>query len=100
MSIPAQATYNPNLFKIILIKCLQEGTIRGHFQQVNEFALGLVTQFGLMGSMTKFMHTRVRVSDLDKTINWYCDNLGFVCTRRTDKSPAGNQLAFLELEGN
>lgn len=50
--------------------------------------------------MTKFMHTRIRVSDLDNTVNWYCDNLGFVCTRRTDKSPAGNQLAFLELEGN
>ncbi|QXD22497.1 VOC family protein [Opitutia bacterium ISCC 51] len=50
--------------------------------------------------MTKFMHTRIRVSDLDATINWYCDNLGFVCTRRTDKSPAGNELAFLELEGN
>ena len=50
--------------------------------------------------MTKFMHTRVRVSDLDRTVNWYCDNLGFVCIRRTEKSPAGNQLAFLELEGN
>lgn len=50
--------------------------------------------------MTKFLHTRIRVSDLDNTVNWYCDNLGFVCTRRTDKSPAGNQLAFLELEGN
>ncbi|MBH53992.1 MAG: glyoxalase [Opitutaceae bacterium] len=50
--------------------------------------------------MIKFMHTRVRVRDLDKTVNWYCDNLGFVCTRRTEKSPAGNELAFLELEGN
>ncbi|MCZ6674961.1 MAG: VOC family protein [Verrucomicrobia bacterium] len=50
--------------------------------------------------MTKFLHTRIRVSDLDNTVNWYCDNLGFVCTRRTDKSPAGNQLAFLELDGN
>ena len=49
--------------------------------------------------MTKFMHTRIRVSDLNATVNWYCDNLGFVCTRRTDKSPAGNELAFLELEG-
>ena len=50
--------------------------------------------------MIKFLHTRIRVSDLDASVNWYCDNLGFVCTRRTDKSPAGNQLAFLELEGN
>jgi lactoylglutathione lyase len=50
--------------------------------------------------MIKFLHTRIRVSDLNKSINWYCDNLGFVCTKRTDKSPAGNELAFLELEGN
>ena len=50
--------------------------------------------------MTKFLHTRIRVSDLEKTIQWYCDHLGFVCTSRSDKSPAGNQLAFLELPGN
>ena len=34
----------------------------------------------------------------------YClafyEQLGFQCTRRTDKSPAGNQLAFLEMPGN
>ncbi|MFM7182005.1 MAG: VOC family protein [Verrucomicrobiales bacterium] len=47
----------------------------------------------------KFLHTRIRVSDLEKTITWY-GHLGFVCTRRTEKSPAGNQLAFLELPGN
>ncbi len=49
--------------------------------------------------MIKFLHTRIRVSDLEKTIGFY-EKLGFRCTRRTDKSPAGNQLAFLELEGN
>lgn len=49
--------------------------------------------------MIKFLHTRIRVSDLDKTIDFY-DKLGFKVTRRTDKSPAGNQLAFLEIEGN
>ena len=49
--------------------------------------------------MIKFLHTRVRVSDLETTIAFYA-KLGFECTRRTDKSPAGNQLAFLELEGN
>jgi lactoylglutathione lyase len=47
----------------------------------------------------KFLHTRIRVSDLEKSIDWYA-KLGFVCTRRTEKSPAGNQLAFLELPGN
>ncbi len=49
--------------------------------------------------MIKFLHTRIRVSDLDATIAFY-EKLGFQLTRRTDKSPAGNQLAFLELEGN
>lgn len=50
-------------------------------------------------SQIKFLHTRIRVSDLEKSIAWY-EKLGFVCTRRTEKSPAGNQLAFLELPGN
>ena len=49
--------------------------------------------------MIKFLHTRIRVSNLDATINFY-ETLGFKLTRRTDKSPAGNQLAFLELDGN
>lgn len=52
-----------------------------------------------MAAMIKFLHTRIRVSDLEKTIAFY-EKLGFQCTRRTDKSPAGNQLAFLELEGS
>jgi len=47
----------------------------------------------------KFLHTRIRVSDLDATIAFY-QKLGFELTRRTDKSPAGNQLAFLELDGS
>ncbi len=49
--------------------------------------------------MPKFLHTRIRVSDLDRTIQWY-EPLGFKCTRRNDKSPAGNQIAFLEMEGS
>jgi lactoylglutathione lyase len=49
--------------------------------------------------MAKFLHTRIRVSNLERTIAFY-QQLGFQCTRRTDKSPAGNQLAFLELPGN
>ena len=49
--------------------------------------------------MIKFLHTRIRVSNLDATINFY-ETLGFKLTRSTDKSPAGNQLAFLELDGN
>lgn len=49
--------------------------------------------------MPKFLHTRIRVGDLERSIRWY-EQLGFRCTRRTEKSPAGNQLAFLELPGN
>jgi len=49
--------------------------------------------------MPKFLHTRIRVSNLERSIAWY-EQLGFQCTRRTDKSPAGNQLAFLEMAGN
>lgn len=48
--------------------------------------------------MIKFLHTRIRVSNLENTIAFY-EKLGFTVTKRTDKSPAGNQLAFLGLEG-
>ncbi len=50
--------------------------------------------------MYKLLHTRVRVSDLERSIKWYCDNLGFRVKSRTSRSPAGNQIAHLELEGN
>ena len=49
--------------------------------------------------MIKFLHTRIRVADLGASISFY-EALGFKLTRRTDKSPAGNELAFLELDGN
>lgn len=49
--------------------------------------------------MPRFLHTRIRVSNLEQTIRFY-EKLGFVCTRRVPKSPAGNELAFLELPGN
>lgn len=49
--------------------------------------------------MIKFLHTRIRVSDLQASIDFY-SKLGFECTRRNDKSPSGNQLAFMELSEN
>jgi len=48
--------------------------------------------------MIKFLHTRIRVADLDKTIAFY-GKLGFELSERKD-SPAGNKLAFLTLSGN
>ena len=50
--------------------------------------------------MRKLLHTRVRVSDLEQSIQWYCDNLGFTVKSRNDKSPAGNRIVHLELPGN
>ena len=50
--------------------------------------------------MAVFLHTRVRVSDLDQSIKWYADHLGFVVMSRSDKSPAGNQIVHMELPGN
>ncbi|MEM0965088.1 MAG: VOC family protein [Verrucomicrobiota bacterium] len=48
----------------------------------------------------RFLHTRIRVSDLEKSIEFYSKTCGFVVAKRNDKSPAGNQIAHLELPGN
>jgi lactoylglutathione lyase len=50
--------------------------------------------------MPLFLHTRIRVGNLDRSIQWYCDHFGFELKSRSDKSPAGNQIAHLELPGN
>jgi len=50
--------------------------------------------------MARFLHTRIRVGDLDKSIDWYCQHLGFLVKSRTDSSPAGNHVSHLELPGN
>lgn len=47
----------------------------------------------------KFLHCRIRVSDLDKSVRFYCDLFGFK-ERERKTSPAGNQLCYLELPGN
>ncbi|NLN18903.1 MAG: VOC family protein [Firmicutes bacterium] len=50
--------------------------------------------------MYKLLHVRIRVADLERSTRWYCDHLDFKVVRRTERSPAGNQLVFLELPGN
>ncbi|BFU95312.1 MAG: putative lactoylglutathione lyase [Nitrospira sp.] len=46
--------------------------------------------------VVKFLHTRMRVSDLDRTIRFYVEVLGLkVLERKT--SPRGSQLAFLQV---
>lgn len=48
----------------------------------------------------RFDHTRIRVSNLEKSIEWYCKTCSFEVLRRTDKSPSGNQLAHLQIPGS
>lgn len=50
--------------------------------------------------MISFDHTRIRVSDLEKSTDWYCRACGFEVLKRTDKSPSGNQLAHLQIPGS
>ena len=45
--------------------------------------------------VTKLLHTRYRVADLDKTIAFYTDVLGLREIRR-HKSPRGSELVFLQ----
>ena len=42
----------------------------------------------------KFLHTRMRVNDLERTVKFYGDALGLKVSRR-HTSPRGAQLAFL-----
>jgi len=47
----------------------------------------------------KLLHTRYRVSDLEKTIEFYRDVLGLEMTRRS-KSPRGSELVFFKDPGS
>src|SRR5256885_652084 len=49
----------------------------------------------LMPLARKLLHTRYRVNDLEKTVNFYRDVLGLEEVRR-HKSPRGSELAFLK----
>ncbi len=44
--------------------------------------------------VTKLLHTRMRVNDLERTVKFYEDALGLTVARR-HTSPRGAQLAFL-----
>jgi lactoylglutathione lyase len=47
----------------------------------------------------KLLHTRYRVSDLEKTVSFYKDVLGLKETQRST-SPRGSQLVFLQAPGS
>jgi len=46
--------------------------------------------------VSKFLHTRLRVNDLEKTITFYRDVFGLEVSRRHE-SPRGSKLAFLSV---
>ena len=48
-----------------------------------------------MSKVTKLLHTRYRVNDLERTVKFYKDVLGLVEERRA-KSPRGSELVFLK----
>lgn len=48
----------------------------------------------------KYLHTMVRVSDVDKSLDFYCNQLGLVETRRYDSEQGRFTLIFLAAPGN
>src|SRR5258708_15677994 len=52
-----------------------------------------------MNKVTKLLHTRYRVNDLERSVKFYKDVLGLDETRR-HKSPRGSELAFLKAPGS
>jgi len=52
-----------------------------------------------MNIVTKLLHTRYRVDDLERTVKFYCEVLGLEEIRR-HKSPRGSELVFLKTPGS
>ncbi len=48
-----------------------------------------------MSLVTKLLHTRYRVNDLERTVSFYRDILGLTEVKR-HKSPRGSELVFLQ----
>ena len=48
----------------------------------------------------KYLHTMVRVSDLDKSLDFYCNKLGLKQVRRVDHEQGRFTLVFLAAEGD
>ncbi len=49
--------------------------------------------------VTRLLHTRYRVNDLEKTVHFYTSVMGLKEVRR-HKSPRGSELVFLETPGS
>lgn len=48
----------------------------------------------------RYLHTMVRVTDLDESLDFYCNKLGLVELNRFDVEPARFTLVFLGAPGN
>lgn len=48
----------------------------------------------------KYLHTMVRVNDLDKSLEFYCEQLGLVQLQRRDFEEARFSLVFLAAQGD
>jgi lactoylglutathione lyase len=48
----------------------------------------------------KYLHTMVRVTNLDKSLEFYCDKLGLKLMRRYDVPEGRYTLAFVAAEGD
>ena len=46
----------------------------------------------------EYLHTMVRVSDLDQSLDFYCNKLGLIETRRVDNEKGRYTLVFLAAE--
>ena len=48
----------------------------------------------------KYLHTMVRVSDIDESLDFYCNKLGLVELRRKDSEQGRFTLVFLAAPGD
>ena len=48
----------------------------------------------------KYLHTMVRVTDIDKSLDFYCDKLGLVELRRYESEQGRFTLVFLAAPGD
>ena len=55
--------------------------------------------FARMSKVTRLLHTRYRVNDLERTVKFYREILGLAEIKR-HKSPRGSELVFLKAPGS
>ena len=48
----------------------------------------------------RYLHTMVRISDVEKSLNFYCNLLGLKETRRSDRPEHGYMLVFVAAPDN